>query len=155
DGVRALQDIERDAAALGELELQGRAALALADRLRGGDRLARAGAAIDRAYRQAVAIHSDDLAAVTLGQRSVLAERSGNARAAHDLAKLARELAHKPTVSARTTARVYLAIERAEHARGQDRAAIEIAKQGLEAIARSGRSIRTTELALRVDIVTS
>jgi tetratricopeptide (TPR) repeat protein len=144
--------IERAAAAVGDLELEVRAAVRLGVAHREGDELQLADEALQRAYRRGIERRLDAVAALALVERSRVASARGDAAAAHSLAGLALDLADKPTTPPRTRARLLGALGHADVDRGDYAAAIPALERGLAALAETGRSHPSIELGLRLDV---
>jgi tetratricopeptide (TPR) repeat protein len=96
---RELATIEGEARALGERELEGRAALLLGMRQIESDQLAAADASLARSQDVASAIHSVSIAFISLVERGIVADIRGDPKAAYTYASLAFQIGDKPTAS--------------------------------------------------------
>ncbi|HEX3760609.1 MAG TPA: hypothetical protein VHW23_17965, partial [Kofleriaceae bacterium] len=131
----ALAAIEREALAIGDRELAGRAAVSLGMRQIEADELTAADASLARGHDLAVALHDTATMVTALIERAVVAEQSGDASAARSFGKLARELADKPGAPPLRRAQVYYSLARIELARGDPSAAVAMVRGGIEALA--------------------
>jgi tetratricopeptide (TPR) repeat protein len=147
-----LAAIEREAAALGDPELEIRAGILLGIQQRNADDIPTSIATLERAYRRALAIRSANQQAIVLGERSASAMRGGDARAAKSFAQLARELVDKDDIPVRTRVRIYRSLGRAELIQGRYDAAIELLKRGLAILDQSGERFAEMEILARMDL---
>jgi hypothetical protein len=151
----ALAAIEREARALGERELEGRAAASLGMRQIESDDLTAADASLARAYERASAIHSTPIALTALVERAIAAAKRSDAAGARSYGKLAVELADKPTVSRRMRAFVYYGLATAELSRGDAATAADLLRKALAFCARDADGDPALELNIRWGLISA
>jgi tetratricopeptide (TPR) repeat protein len=144
-----LQTIARDAAAIGEREIEARAYFLAGEMTADADRIAEADALMQKGYGVALEIRALDLQARMLIRRARNTSRSGDARGAISLAKLALDLVENQNTSLPTRARVYAALANAAYDRGEYEASLEYTNKGIDAVAKDGNRMLITELDLR------
>jgi tetratricopeptide (TPR) repeat protein len=127
----ALAAIEREAKALGERELEARAAVWLGMRQIETDQLTAADASFARAYDLAMAINATGTAVDALVERGIAAGKRGDPAVRYTYSKLAVELADKSTATIGTRVFVYRGLAQAELERGQPGRAIDLAEKTL------------------------
>ena len=151
--VDELAAIEKTARAAGDLELAARAAVVLGGRQRQLDRAKESDATLQRAYNEALAIHSDDTAASALIERILTVVNAGDVSAAKMLVTLASDLGRKPTVSPRTRLRLQYVIGRDLLVRGDYARALETLRAALDDAAASGQRNADIVLITQMDLV--
>ncbi len=151
--VAPLVQVERDAAALGEVEMEIRAAIAIGVYQRSADDLAAAAATLQRAYRRALDVHATDYALLALVERSNTLGRKGDTAEARSLTELAATQVDKPEISPRIRALVYSAQGSALIDRGDYLAAIATLQKGLDTIANDGHRMNVIELGIRFRLI--
>jgi tetratricopeptide (TPR) repeat protein/predicted Ser/Thr protein kinase len=144
-----LQTIAREAAAIGEREIEARAYFLAGEATAEQDRLAEADVLMQKAYGIALELRAIDMQARMLIRRSRNTSRSGDARGAISLAKLALDLVENQNTSLPTRARVYAALASAAYDRGDYEQSLEYTNKGMEAVAKDGYRMLFTELELR------
>ena len=147
----AMLPLVDEAEKAGDTELASGAALSYANmlvRLRDKN----ADTWLQRAYRDALEIHSNDFAAQALMQRSQLAEDNHDDKLAHELAELARDVADRPTTWARVRVGIYHALARSAGSRGDYQNAIELYRKALDMLTADRQHVED-ELQLRLELV--
>ena len=147
-----LAAIEKAAAEAGDGELETRTAILLGIRQRYADLPAESGATLERAYRRAIAIKSTNQQAIALVERSQVAIRLNDIKAAASFAQLARDLTEKPGLPARTRIRVYRSLGRAKLLAADYAAAQELLERGMAIMKESGQEVGELEILLRIDL---
>jgi len=145
--------VERAAAALGERELEARAALAVAQNLRDGDQLKAAIAAFQRAHRIASEIHATDVAVRALLDNGSLSAMTGDVGGGRRLVDLAHDLIDKPEISDWQRARGLLATGRVQMRSGDHKAALASFERGRAILVHSGRVLASLDILLRTDLI--
>ena len=107
---------------------------------------------LQRAYRDAQAVHSNDLAAQALMERAMLADSNHDDKLSHELAELARVIADKPTTWSKVRIGVYHAIGQTLGSRGDYTAAIDAFQKALDICTADGHHPED-ELQLRLELV--
>ena len=107
---------------------------------------------LQRAYRAALEIHSNDLAAQTLMQRSMIADGNHDDKLSHELAELARDLADRPTTWVKVRVDVYHALGQSLSSRGDYLASIDAYHKALDLLVADGHH-PTDEMQLRLSLV--
>lgn len=126
-----LIELERSATALGERELQARAAVSLGKRQTETDELDAADASFARGYEQAVTLRAIDVAVTALTQRAIAAAARARGEEARSYGRLALELADKPDAPILRRLQLYYALARVETYRGDSEAAFAMTEKGL------------------------
>ncbi|HEX3481275.1 MAG TPA: protein kinase [Kofleriaceae bacterium] len=147
----AQQAIERDAAALGERELEARSAFGAGQNLRDADQIKDALAAFERAHRIAAEIHATNTALRALVENANSSSGHGDPAGANRLVALARELTDRPEVTDWNRARVWLAAGRVQEEQGNYLDALASLDRGGALLAHSGRPLVATEIVMRID----
>ena len=150
--VTAYGAIARDAAAIGEAELAGRAQVSRGIWERRAGNLTASDATIADGYRAADAIHDRATAAHALAERAITLARSADAAAAQQVAKLALDQAADATVPPRTRAQIYSALGRADRIRGELPAALDKLHDALAVIA-NNFAMPDIEAVVRIEII--
>jgi eukaryotic-like serine/threonine-protein kinase len=145
--------LERAAAALGEGELEVRAATLLGQRQRDEGKLDLSAETLDRAYRRALAIRSTDQQVFALASRSETAIRAGDSKAAASYAQLVRGLIEGADVPPRTRVAVYRTLGRSQLVRGDHQGAVTLLKRGLAALREGGERYAVGEHLTRMDLI--
>jgi serine/threonine protein kinase len=151
--VDELAAIEAAARAAGDLEFAARAGIAHGGRLRQLDRAKQADAVLQAAYRDALALHADDVAALALVERFFTVGNAVDVSSANMLVTLARDLAAKPTVSPRTRLRVHHVAGRDQLVRGEYAKALATLREALAEAAASGQRNADIVLITQMDLV--
>ncbi len=147
----ALAPLIEEADRAGDLELVGAASLLLGKHLNlMQDKTADAW--LQRAYRAALEIHSNDLAAQTLMQRSMVADANHDDKLSHELAELARDLADRPTTWVKVRVDVYHALGQSLGSRGDHLASIDAYHKALDLLVADGHHVQD-EMQLRLSLV--
>jgi eukaryotic-like serine/threonine-protein kinase len=107
---------------------------------------------MQRAYRAALEIHSNDLAAQTLMQRSMVADTNHDDKLSHELAELARDVADRPTTWVKVRVDVYHALGQSLGSRGDHLAAIDAYRKALDLLVADGHHVQD-EMQLRLSLV--
>jgi eukaryotic-like serine/threonine-protein kinase len=147
----AVRPMIDEAEQAGDTELASGAALSYANMLvRQRDKTADAW--LQRAYRDALEIHSNDFAAQALIQRSELADDNHDDKLAHELAELARDVADRPTTWVKVRVGTYHSLAASATGRGDYQNAIDLYRKALAMLTADGKHL-ATELQLRLELV--
>jgi tetratricopeptide (TPR) repeat protein len=153
DRLAAHIGVERTAAALGERELEARAALAVAQNLRDGDQLKDAIVAFERAHRVASEIHATDVEVRALVENGNLSAMTGDIGGGRRLVDLALNLIDDPKISDWQRARALLAAGRVQMQSGDHKAALASFERGRAMLVHSGRVLAGLDILLRTDVL--
>ncbi len=150
EATRAMTTLVDEATRAGDSELVGTASIMIGTSLN-AQRDPAADTWLQRAYRSALEIHSNDVAAQALIVRSNGASQRHDDQLSHELAELARDLADKPTTWAKIRVGVYTALGDSVASRGNYLAAIDDFRKALDILVADGRHPEQ-ELKLRLEL---
>ena len=153
--VTEIQRLEKDAAALGERELEMRAMLVAGMRQLDAGQLTAAEDSLKRAYQASLDRGSVLMQIVALTYRSRVANRKGDDREAMSFANLALEVADKPATPSPARARAYFEIGHAALGRGDGKTAVERLRQALDLVHKDPHPVPFVEVGIRMDMVTA
>jgi serine/threonine-protein kinase len=144
-------EVARQAAAIGERELEARAMLSAAAAYTEGGQLTQADELAEAAYRKALDLSSLRMQAMALTLRTRLATKRGDANQALSFGKLTLAIAERSSTAPTTRARIYTEMARAAYTAGDGPLTLELVEKGMSIIREHELEVPYVEASLRLD----